>query len=86
MKGLHLDENKIGDMGAEKLAEALPGLANLAETWLESFFGTQKKGYIKCCTPLHTNGHMFRCMCWGPVHEGLSPFMHPCGQTRPMGV
>ena len=32
VKGLGLNNNKIGDMGAEKLAEALPKLINLQET------------------------------------------------------
>ena len=34
-KKLFLYDNKIGDMGAGKLAEALPKLANLEEPWLE---------------------------------------------------
>ena len=35
-KKLYLDSNKIGDIGAEKLAEALSNLKNLQETWLDS--------------------------------------------------
>ena len=34
-KILRLDENKIGDIGAEKLAVALSNLKNLEVTWLE---------------------------------------------------
>ena len=34
-KKLGLDYNKIGGMGAEKLAVALPHLTNLTESWLE---------------------------------------------------
>ena len=32
---LFLNSNKIGDMGTEKLADALPHLVNLKESWLE---------------------------------------------------
>ena len=35
-KELWLSENKFGDIGAEKLAEALPHLTNLEVAWLGS--------------------------------------------------
>ena len=36
VKTLWLFQNKIGDIGAEKLAEALPHLTNLEVAWLGS--------------------------------------------------
>ena len=33
-KELHLYKNQIGDVGAEKLAAALPSLTNLRDAWL----------------------------------------------------
>ena len=35
VKELNLNDNKIGDIGAEKLAGALPNLKNLTETWFD---------------------------------------------------
>ena len=35
-KNLRLDDNQIGDAGAEKLAQALPALTNLTVAWLGS--------------------------------------------------
>jgi len=36
VKTLSLFNNKIGDIGAEKLAAALPSLVNLNDAWLDS--------------------------------------------------
>jgi len=36
VKTLNLYGNEIGDIGAEKLAEALPSLTNLKDAWLGS--------------------------------------------------
>ena len=40
-KELLLTSNNIGDVGAEKLADALPHLTNLRESWLEQYHGTR---------------------------------------------
>ena len=55
MKVLKLEGNQIGDRGAEKLAEALPKLVNLTETWLDSLLCTEQWGYIV----LHTIAHYY---------------------------
>ena len=57
VKALNLISNAIGEMGAEKLAGALPNLVNLTES-RPDFLCTERKGYVKCSTPLYTNGYM----------------------------
>ena len=52
-KELILQNNKIGDMGAEKLADALPHLANLTESWLEPCHCTRSHLHM-CESPFWT--------------------------------
>ena len=47
VKVLNLSSNQIGDMGAEKLAGALPNLVNLTESRPDLFLCTERKGHVK---------------------------------------
>ena len=74
VKGLRLDGNKIGDMGAEKLAGALPNLVKLEETWLDSFLCMEKKGHIVLHTFAQKRSHSFGCIRWGQWRGPLVPY------------
>ena len=50
-KELRLDSNNIGDIGAEKLAGALPNLTNLKETWLGSLSLEVGPSYVSPIRP-----------------------------------